>query len=92
MQAIIVRLERYSNDPARDERLYTRIKPFQDGYIHTVTEWLSGGYDISELDDIRWALESYRVSLFAQELKTRQPISEKRIKALFGEYGLPVAE
>jgi ATP-dependent helicase HrpA len=92
MQAIIVRLERCSNDPARDERLRVKIKPFQDGYIQTMTAWLSEGYDISELDGIHWALESYRVSLFAQELKTRQPISEKRMKALFGEYELPVAE
>ncbi len=33
-----------------------------------------------ELTVFRWLLEEYRVSLFAQQLGTKQPVSEKRIK------------
>jgi len=33
----------------------------------------------------RWMLEEFRVSLFAQELGTAQPVSEKRLRALAGE-------
>ncbi len=92
MQALIVRLERYRNDPSRDERLMLQVKPYQEGYVQTMTEWLAEGYDSSELDEVRWALENYRVSLFAQELKTRQPVSAKRMKALFAEFSIPVKD
>jgi len=30
-------------------------------------------------DQLRWMIEEFRVSLFAQELKTRLPVSEKRL-------------
>ncbi|MFT5425968.1 MAG: ATP-dependent helicase HrpA, partial [Gammaproteobacteria bacterium] len=33
-----------------------------------------------EIDEVHWLLEEYRVSLFAQELKTVIPVSGERIK------------
>ena len=36
------------------------------------------------LSRIRWMLEELRVSLFAQELKTPYPVSEKRLDRLYG--------
>ena len=88
MQALVIRLERFKLDPSRDARLHAQIEPFQNRYIQAMSDWLVGGYDSSELDPVRWALESYRVSLFAQELKTRQPVSAKRLQSLFSDYGL----
>jgi ATP-dependent helicase HrpA len=37
------------------------------------------------LDDFIWMIEEYKVSLFAQELKTSIPISRKRIEAHMAE-------
>jgi len=37
------------------------------------------------LDDFGWMIEEYKVSLFAQELKTASPISRKRIEARMAE-------
>ncbi len=37
----------------------------------------------------RWMLEEYRVSLFAQSLKTRMPVSDKRLRKLWEEVRLP---
>ena len=37
------------------------------------------------LDDFGWMIEEYKVSLFAQELKTAIPISRKRIDARMAE-------
>jgi ATP-dependent helicase HrpA len=35
------------------------------------------------LEELRWLIEEWRVSLFAQELKTAEPVSAKRLaKAL----------
>jgi ATP-dependent helicase HrpA len=33
-----------------------------------------------ELSEFRWLMEEFRVSVFAQELKTAQPVSEKRLE------------
>ena len=33
----------------------------------------------ARLDEYRWLLEELRVSLFAQELRTPQPVSSKRL-------------
>ena len=35
------------------------------------------------LQEFRWQIEELRISLFAQELKTPQPISSKRLKKLW---------
>ena len=37
------------------------------------------------LDEFGWMIEEYKVSLFAQELKTAIPVSRKRIEARMGE-------
>ena len=47
----------------------------------------SGTYDAVALAEYRWMVEEYRVSLFAQELHTPQPVSPKRLDALFTEAG-----
>ena len=38
-------------------------------------------------DEIGWLLEELRVSLFAQELGTAVPVSEKRLEARLAEIG-----
>ena len=37
------------------------------------------------LSEFRWMLEEYRVSLFAQELHTPEPVSPKRLDAKWAE-------
>ena len=38
----------------------------------------------SNQETFRWLFEEYRVSVFAQELGTAQPVSVKRLEALIG--------
>jgi ATP-dependent helicase HrpA len=46
----------------------------------------AGGGNIEpEMDDFRWRLEELRVSLFAQELKTPEPVSVKRLEKRWAE-------
>jgi ATP-dependent helicase HrpA len=33
------------------------------------------------IEQLRWMLEEFRVSLYAQDLKTLTPVSEKRLEA-----------
>jgi ATP-dependent helicase HrpA len=37
----------------------------------------------SELIELRWMLEEYRISLFSQPIKTSRPVSRKRLENLF---------
>jgi ATP-dependent helicase HrpA len=46
---------------------------------------LASGEKRSALDDFGWMIEEYKVSLFAQELKTAIPISRKRIETCMAE-------
>jgi ATP-dependent helicase HrpA len=39
------------------------------------------------LDEYRWLLEELRVSFFAQELRTPQPVSVKRLDKVWADTG-----
>ena len=39
----------------------------------------------ARLEEFRWMLEELRVSLFAQELRTPQPVSAKRLEKVWGQ-------
>jgi ATP-dependent helicase HrpA len=41
---------------------------------------------MAELDRIRWMVEEYRVSLFAQQLGTDGPVSDKRIRSALAAF------
>ncbi|WP_281645518.1 ATP-dependent RNA helicase HrpA [Parendozoicomonas sp. Alg238-R29] len=43
----------------------------------------------ASLWEYRWMLEEYRVSLFAQSLKTRMPVSDKRLRKVWEKVAVP---
>jgi ATP-dependent helicase HrpA len=45
----------------------------------TCAAWRAEGRRHARLDEYRWLLEELRVSFFAQELRTPQPVSVKRL-------------
>ena len=45
---------------------------------------LKGNAD-NRMDEYRWLLEELRVSFFAQELRTPQPVSVKRLDKAWGQ-------
>ncbi len=82
LRAISVRLERLALDPARDRQRQDRIDGFWSDYLErcaAVEEYPR------ELDEFHWLCEEYRVSLFAQELKTAVPVSAKRLRTLWAK-------
>lgn len=74
LQAIIRRLEKLKENAGRDTRLAAEIRPWQDKL-----DMARAQEPDLMLDEFGWLLQEWRVSLFAQELKTRQPVSAKRI-------------
>jgi ATP-dependent helicase HrpA len=77
LKAIVMRLDKQRADAARDTLLMTQIRPLEQRYTRRLAE--QRGVADARLDDYRWLLEELRVGLFAQELRTPQPVSVKRL-------------
>ena len=77
LKAITARLDKWRADPARDSTRMTEMKPQDQRYWRLVAE-RKGATD-ARMQEFRWLLEELRVSLFAQELRTPQPVSVKRL-------------
>jgi len=77
LKAIPMRLDKLRADPARDTQRLAELRPLEQRYLRRLVE-LKGQPD-ARLDEYRWLLEELRVSLFAQELRTPQPVSAKRL-------------
>lgn len=75
LKAILMRAERAANNPAKDLEKAACISDF-NGWEQEVKD--------SNREAFRWLFEEYRVSIFAQELGTAQPVSVKRLEALMG--------
>ena len=82
LRGAAIRLERARTNPAGDREKEARLAPYWQRYQSAVTD-KSGKYDAARLADYRWMVEEYRVSLFAQELHTPQPVSPKRLDAVW---------
>jgi ATP-dependent helicase HrpA len=75
LRAISRRLDRLPGNIKRDSELMKQDTPFA-----LAIKQLRGKASIHpELDQLHWMLEEYRVSLFAQDLKTSLPVSDKRL-------------
>ncbi|MGY6216860.1 ATP-dependent RNA helicase HrpA [Methylolobus aquaticus] len=78
LKAMDHRLDKAQSDPGRDQKLMVEVQAFWTPYWTRVKADPRGLWP--ERDEFRWSLEEYRVSLFAQMLKTAYPISAKRLK------------
>jgi ATP-dependent helicase HrpA len=70
LRAIERRLDRLPNDPHGDRNRMLQVQQLEQEYE---------GIRV-KAPDVRWMLEEYRVSLFAQQLGTPYPVSDKRIR------------
>ena len=77
LKAIVLRLDKWRADPARDAAKLLELKPQEQRYWRLVSD-RKGAVDDRMLE-FRWLLEELRVSFFAQELRTPQPVSLKRL-------------
>ena len=77
LKAIVLRLDKVRTDPARDQARLADIRPQEARFWREVAE--RKGVTDARLQEFRWLLEELRVSLFAQELRTPQPVSVKRL-------------
>jgi ATP-dependent helicase HrpA len=83
LHAIEQRLEKSARDPRRDAQLAAEVAPLENRYRERVR--IERGLKPPGEDDFRWLLEEFRVSLFAQQLKTRVPVSARRLTDAWAE-------
>jgi ATP-dependent helicase HrpA len=83
LKAIVLRLEKQRGDPQRDAQRLAELRPLEQRYLRFRAE-RKGAAD-ARLEDFRWLLEELRVSLFAQELRTPQPVSAKRLEKAWAQ-------
>ena len=83
LRAIVMRLDKLRTDPARDAQRLAELRPIEQRWLRRVAE--RRGTPDARLDDFGWLLEELRVSLFAQELRTPQPVSVKRLEKTWAQ-------
>jgi ATP-dependent helicase HrpA len=83
LRAVVMRLDKLRADPARDAQRLAELKPIEQRWLRRVAE-RRGAAD-ARLDEFGWLLEELRVSLFAQELRTPQPVSVKRLEKVWSQ-------
>jgi ATP-dependent helicase HrpA len=74
------RAERLRDDVVRDRRLDAEIAPFAAALAELAAGSQAAGRG-GELERLRWMIEEFRLSLFAQDLRTQGPVSAKRLEA-----------
>ena len=85
LQAVEYRLEKMAGEGKKDELKSQELGRFWKRYWDSVQQRMKSEPVIPEQDPFRWALEEFRVSLFAQQLKTAYPVSGKRLEKMWGE-------
>jgi ATP-dependent helicase HrpA len=83
LKAIVMRLDKQRADPARDAQRLAELRPIESRYWRHLAD--RKGVVDARLDEFRWLLEELRVSLFAQELRTPQPVSVKRLEKVWAQ-------
>jgi len=76
LKALGLRAERALRDPVRDQQRMLEVQPFASALddARRCGALMQPGWQA-----LRWDLEELRVSLFAQELGTKRPVSAKRL-------------
>ncbi len=84
-KALAVRLARSKTNLAGDRAKMARFQPYWQQYRALVTDKARAAAikNRAALSEYRWMLEEYRVSLFAQEVKTASPVSPVRLSTLW---------
>lgn len=83
LKAIQIRLNKMGNNIAKEQQYTQELGLYRSQYQQHLQQRPHCQHHLS---DFRWLLEEYRISLFAQELKTIQTVSNKRLEKLWQEH------
>jgi ATP-dependent helicase HrpA len=78
LRAMKLRAERLRQDPVRDQARMLAVQLYWRDYL----KLRASRGNAAALDELRWLIEELRVSTFAQELRTAEKVSPKRLAKL----------
>ena len=78
MKAISTRLDKLGGSAKKDLELCENLSSLERPLINLLYKYPKSIFYDGAVDNYRWLLEELRVSLFAQQLKTAQPVSPQR--------------
>ena len=85
LEGAAIRLMRARTNRSGDLKKEAVFSPYWERYREAVRPENSKGMNRKALIEYRWMLEEFRISLFAQELHTPEPVSPKRLDAKWRE-------
>jgi ATP-dependent helicase HrpA len=85
LNALTVRLDKLPNNVVKDDLASADMTRRWQEYDTRRQQLMARDIESASLMDYRWLLEEYRVSLFAQTVKTAVPVSASRLDKLWGE-------
>jgi ATP-dependent helicase HrpA len=80
LEAVERRIEKLRADPARDAAWTAQVRVVADEYEAELAALPPGVEPSPQLREIRWLIEELRVGLYAHPMRTRYPVSIKRIQ------------
>ncbi|MDW5376708.1 ATP-dependent RNA helicase HrpA [Halomonas sp. HP20-15] len=85
MEAARIRLEKAPRERMRDQMLMQQVQDFEARLANRRQAERRDGWEDPALVEFAWWIEELRVSLFAQQLGTRMPVSAKRLERRWAE-------
>ncbi|WP_273384134.1 ATP-dependent RNA helicase HrpA [Actinobacillus porcinus] len=85
LQAIDKRIDKLAQDVNRDRAAMLRVEQCQQAYQQLLAKLPKSKPHSADVLEIRYMIEELRVSLFAQQLGTKYPISDKRVLNVIAE-------
>lgn len=80
LKALEIRLQSMLQQSEKDQQKMQEMAKFQQWFWQSIVKRQKDEIVNPEREPFRWMLEEFRVSLFAQQLKTPIPISAKRLE------------
>lgn len=80
LQSLIIRLERFHASPGKDEQKTTQLTP----YLHNLHQLMEKKEELSveafeQVLRFQYLVNEFRISVFSPEIKTREPVSPKKL-------------
>ena len=89
-QAIQKRIVNFKLGSTRIEEAHLLVRKFWAEYLQlSQSESPLEQPDATQLDQLRWMIEEFRIASFAQPMKTKMPVSEKKLHTLITSIKVP---
>jgi len=79
LKALLTRIERAVLNPSKDQERARQIAPYQNAWNQLQATSPRSSEARQAMEEFRWMIEEFKVSVFAQELGTAVPVSAKRL-------------